>query len=232
MVDSRISRPWCRPTALPDPMVRSSNAKIIGRATFHRWVLTGLDRAETEIRTMRFGRDDIRRTVHFHESRTLKPGFCSAIRPKSSSISSASVGNLRAKSDKANANDSALFRESNRATGESRAGVPGAQHEFGRFRTREPQLDIHEAITAHATLFTTQQQTSTMACIASTFTGSVAALKASKVQVRVAAQRASRTPRRCACFANARFAGLTSLSASRLRPRRAGFDADSSGWRR
>lgn len=98
MVDSRISRPWCRPTALPDPMVRSSNAKIIGRATFHRWVLTGLDRAETEIRTMRFGRDDIRRTVHFYESRTLKPGFCSAIRPKSLkhliSISGQSAGKI------------------------------------------------------------------------------------------------------------------------------------------
>ena len=46
-------------------------------------------------------------------------------------------------------------------------------------------------------LFTTQQQTSTMACIASTFTGSVAALKASAVQVRFARLK-ERAPRRCA----------------------------------
>ena len=51
----------------------------------------------------------------------------------------------------------------------------------------------------HTHLSPTQHQTSTMACIASTFTGSVAALKASKVQVRFArrnarARRASRLP--------------------------------------
>ena len=39
------------------------------------------------------------------------------------------------------ANDSALFRESNRTTGESRAGVPGPQHEFWRFRAQKPHID-------------------------------------------------------------------------------------------
>jgi len=50
------------------------------------------------------------------------------------------------------------------------------------FHEDERTLD---AIPAHTHLITNIQN-STMACIASTFTGSVAALKASKVQVRVA----------------------------------------------
>jgi hypothetical protein len=44
-----------------------------------------------------------------------------------------------------------------------------------------------------------------MACIASTFTGSVAALKASKVQVRLAAARRSRSSAGSRDLANARF---------------------------
>ena len=57
---------------------------------------------------------------------------------------------------------------------------------------------------AHTTHPTTTPNI-TMACIASTFTGSVAALKASKVQVRLAAARRSRSSAGSRDLANARF---------------------------
>tara|TARA_B000000441_G_scaffold126553_1_gene105562 strand:+ start:452 stop:733 length:282 start_codon:yes stop_codon:yes gene_type:complete len=41
------------------------------------------------------------------------------------------------------------------------------------------------AIPAHFPFFTTKKPTTKMACIASSFTGSVAALKATKIQVRI-----------------------------------------------
>jgi hypothetical protein len=67
---------------------------------------------------------------------------------------------------------------------------------------------------AHTTHPTTTPNI-TMACIASTFTGSVAALKASKVQVRLAAARRSRSSAGSRDLANARFPQILPAS---LRP--------------
>ena len=66
----------------------------------------------------------------------------------------------------------------------------------------------------HTQHLNTNIQNSTMACIASTFTGSVAALKASKVQVRVARRTRARAARRVS-----REFPANSRSASRATPR-------------
>ena len=68
--------------------------------------------------------------------------------------------------------------------------VPAVSFVFAFSRRLENGGRGHRgAIPAHPTTSTTHITTSTMACIASTFTGSVAALKASKVQVRLRAAR-------------------------------------------
>ena len=68
--------------------------------------------------------------------------------------------------------------------------VPAVSFVFAFSRRLENGGRGHRgAIPAHPTPSTTHITTSTMACIASTFTGSVAALKASKVQVRIRAAR-------------------------------------------